>query len=105
MSDKLVCTSSDRQTAYILLNCIQKENKCSRLQKELYEYQGTLWPHHLTTFQIHNHSEMLTGSEDTGLFALSASAKEAKELDSDCRNAINLYILSTYIPKLMSLPL
>lgn len=32
-----------------------------------------------------NHSKTLTGNEDIELSALSASAKEAKKLDFDCR--------------------
>ena len=42
----------------------------------------------ITVKNINSHDKTLTGNEDTELSALSASAKEARKLDFDCKNAI-----------------
>lgn len=80
-----------RQTAYFLLNQIHKEEKCGRMQKKSMTIRArsksiTLLFNKFTN----NHGKNLTGNEDIELSALSASAKEAKEIDFDYRNIMTL---------------
>lgn len=94
----LYCTSFSRATYHFLLNFTPKEKNVGSCRvgggRGFYTSQGILW---LLPGSIYTNSKTLTDSEDTELFALSASAKEAKIIKIPL-----LYISNHYKLHLMS---